>query len=120
MKDELNSMKDNDFWDLVELPKGKRPIGCKWVFKTKWDSKCNIERYKTRLIVKEFTQTEGIDYNETFSPVFMKDSFRIIMTLATHFDLELYQLDVKTIFLNGDTEEEIYMVQPDNFEGKGS
>jgi len=90
-------MKDNDVWDLVKLPKGKKPIGCKWVFKTKQDLKDNIERYKTRLITKGFTQTEGIDYNETFSPIFMKNSFRIIMTLRFHFNLERHQMDVKKV-----------------------
>ena len=87
MNDELKSIKDNDIWDLVELPKGRKLIGCKWVFKTKRDSKGNIERYKARLVAKVFTQREGIDYKETFSPVFIKDSFRIIMVLVAHFDL---------------------------------
>ena len=68
----------------------------------------------------EFAQIEGIDYEEIFFPFFMKDSFRIIMALVAHFDLELYQIDIKTAFLNGDIEEEIYMVQLDNFEAKGS
>jgi len=110
MKDELKSMKDNDAWYLVELLKGKKPIGYKWVFKTKRNSKGNIERYKTRLVAKGFTKREGIDYKETFCSIFMEDSFKIIMTLVAHFDLELYQIDVKTAFLNGDIEEEIYMV----------
>ena len=115
MKDEMKSMKDNDVWDLVELPKGVKPIGCKWIFKTKRDSKGNIERYKARLVAKGFTQKEGIDYKETFSPVSSKDSFRTIMALVAHLDLELHQMDVKTAFLNGDIDETIYMVQPENF-----
>ena len=102
-------MKDNDVWDLVELPKCKKSIGCKQVFKTKRNSKGNVERYKARLVAKESIQREGIDYKETFSPVFMKDSFRIIMALVAYFDLELHQMDVKTVFLNGDIEEK-YMV----------
>ena len=120
MKDELKSMKDNNAWYLVELPKGKKPIGYKWVFKTKRNSKGNIERYKTRLVAKGFTKREGIDYKETFFSIFMEYSFKIIMTLVAHFDLELYQIDVKTAFLNGDIEEEIYIVQSDNFEAKSS
>jgi len=72
------------------------------MFKTKRDSKGNIERYKAHLIAKGFTQQEGIDYKET--PIFMKDSFRIIMVLMTHFDMELHQIDVKTVFLNGNNE----------------
>ena len=67
----------------------------------KCDSKGNIERFKARLVAKDFTQTEGIDYNETSSPVSCKDSFRIIMALVAHYDLELHQMDVKTTFLNG-------------------
>ena len=95
MKDELNSMASNQVWDLVELPKGVKAIGCKWVYKTKRDQKGNIERYKARLVAKGFTQKEGIDYHETFSPVSKKDSFRIIMALVAHYDLELHQMDVK-------------------------
>ncbi|RDY03185.1 hypothetical protein CR513_13259, partial [Mucuna pruriens] len=90
MKDELKSMQENDVWDLVELPKGVKPISCKWVFKTKKDSKGNIERYKTRLVAKGFTQKEGIDYKETFSLVSSNDSFRIVMALVAHFNLELH------------------------------
>jgi hypothetical protein len=97
------------------LPEGAKLIGCKWIFKTKRDSKGNVERYKARLVIKGFTQKEGIDYKETFSPVSSKDSFRIIMALVEHFDLELHQMDVKTAFLNGDIDETIYMVQSENF-----
>nr|CAN71504.1 hypothetical protein VITISV_021017 [Vitis vinifera] len=116
MKDEMKSMKDNGVWDLVELPKGVKPIGCKWIFKAKHDSKGNIVRYKARLVAKGFTQKEDIDYKETFSSVSSKDSFRIIMALMAHYDLELHQMDDKTVFLNGNIDETIYMVQLENFE----
>ena len=112
---EIKSMKDNDVWDLVPLPEGVKPIGCKWIFKNKRDSKGGVERYKARLVTKGYTQKEGIDYKETFFPVSSKDSFRTIMALMAHFDLELHQMDVKTAFLNGDIDETIYMVQPENF-----
>ena len=115
MKDEMKSMEDNDVWDLVELPKGSKPIGCKWIFKTKRDSNGNVERYKALLVTKGFTQKEGIDYKETFSLVSTKYSFRTIMALVAHFDLEGHQMDVKTVFLNGNIDETIYMVQPENF-----
>ena len=111
-------MKDNDVWDLIELPEGAKPIDskgnvdCKWIFKTKRDSKGNVDRYKAHLVAKGFTQNEGIDYKETFSLVSTKDYFKIIMILVAHFDLELHQMDVKTKFLNGDIDETMYMVQP--------
>ena len=116
INDEMKSTRDNDVWDLVKLPEGVKPIGCKWIFKTKRDSKGNIERYKARLVAKGYSQIEGIDYKETFSPVSSKDSFRTIMALVAHFDLELHQMDVKTTFLNGDIDETINMTQPENFE----
>ena len=85
------------------------------VYKTKKNSLGNIERYKARLVAKEFTQKEGIDYTETFSLVSKKDSLHIILALVTHFDFELQQMDVKTTFLNGELEEEVYMKQPEGF-----
>ena len=115
MIEEMNSMATNKVWDLVTLPNGVKAIGCRWVFKTKKDSLGNIERYKARLVAKGFTQEEGIDYTETFSLVSKKDSFRMVMALVAHFDLELHQMDVKTAFLNGDLEEEVYMKQPEGF-----
>ncbi|KAH9686891.1 hypothetical protein KPL70_014557 [Citrus sinensis] len=115
MNEEYKSMQDNKVWELFSLPSGAKPIGCKWIFKTKRDSNGNVERCKVRLVGKGFTQKERIDYKETFSPVCTKDSFRTIMALVAHFDLELHHMDVKTAFLNGDIEETIYMVQPENF-----
>ncbi|RVW22045.1 Retrovirus-related Pol polyprotein from transposon TNT 1-94 [Vitis vinifera] len=100
-------------YDLVELPNGAKVIGCKWVFKTKKESLGNIERYKTRLVAKGFTQKEGINYIETFSPVSKKDSLCIILALVAHFDLELQQMDVKNAFLNGELDKEVYMKQPE-------
>ena len=102
MRDELTSMSQNVVWDLVELPSGCKPIVCKWVSKTKHDSSSQIESYKNRLVAKMFGQRERIDYTETFSPIFSKDYFCIIMAIVAHFNLELHQMDVKTTFLNGD------------------
>ncbi|KAL8089306.1 hypothetical protein AgCh_038927 [Apium graveolens] len=115
MNEEIQSMKDNDVWDLVQLPKGSKPIGCKWVCKTKRDLSGNIERYKACLVAKGFTQKKGIDYNETFSSISMKDSFRIFIALVDHYDLELHHMNVKTAFLNGNIGETIYMVHPEKF-----
>ncbi|KAM0968159.1 hypothetical protein TB1_015836 [Malus domestica] len=119
MIDELRSMQTNNVWTLVEAPLNVKPIGCKWVFKTKRDLNGKVERYKARLVAKGFTQTEGIDYSETFSPVSTKDSLRIILSLVAHYDLELNQMDVKTAFLNGELEEEIYIQQPMGFVREG-
>ncbi|RVX18298.1 Retrovirus-related Pol polyprotein from transposon TNT 1-94 [Vitis vinifera] len=107
-------------WDLVELSEDVKSIGCKWIFKTQRDSKSNIARYKAYLVAKGFIQKEDIDYKETFSPVSSNDSFSIIMALVPHYDLELHQIDVKTAFLNGNIDETIYMVQPENFESNDS
>ena len=118
MKDELVSMDRNQVWDIVDLPSGKRPIGCKWIYKTKLNPDGSIKRYKSRLVAKGFTQREGIDYYETYAPVSSKDLLRIVMALVDHFDLELHQMDVKTAFLNGELNEEVHVQQPQGFEIK--
>ena len=115
MNEEYKSMQDNKVWELIPLAEGVKPIGCDWIFKTKRDSKGNVERYMACLVAKGYTQKEGIDFKETFSLVSTKDSFRTIMALVAHYDLELHQMDVKTAFLNGNIDEIIYMEQPENF-----
>jgi Reverse transcriptase (RNA-dependent DNA polymerase) len=120
MDEEIKSMYDNKVWDIIHLPKSVKPIGCKWIFKSKKDSEGNVKRYKARLVAKRFTQKQGINFTKTFSLVSTKDSFRIIMALVTYFDLELNQMDVKTVFLNGDIDECIYMSQPPNYESDDS
>ena len=120
MKDELKSMVQNEVWDLIELPEGRQKVGCKWVFKTKRDSHGNLERYMASLVAKGFIQKDDVNYEETFSPVSKKYSFRIIMALVAHYDLELHQMGMKTTFLNRNLNEEVYMDQPMGFieEGK--
>ncbi|KAL6175649.1 hypothetical protein ACLB2K_052288 [Fragaria x ananassa] len=98
MVSELKSMKANDVWKLVQLPKNAKTIGCKWVYKTKTNADGSIERFKAKLVAKGFTQQEWIDYNETYSPVSTKDAFRLIMALVAHFNMELHQMDVRTAF----------------------
>ena len=100
---------------MVDLPDGWRPIGCKWVFKTKCDAKGQVERYKAILVAKDYSQREGIDFKETFFLVFTKDSLCIIMAIVAQFDLELHQMDVTTAFLNGDLVEDVCMSQPIGF-----
>ncbi|KAG8500107.1 hypothetical protein CXB51_003710 [Gossypium anomalum] len=116
MNEEMQSLHKNRTWKLVTLPKGKKAIGCKWVYAKKegFPGKNEI-RYKARLVAKGYAQKEGIDYNEVFSPIVKHSSIRILLALIAQYDLELVQLDVKTTFLHGDFEEEIYMTQPDGF-----
>ncbi|KAG8492333.1 hypothetical protein CXB51_009816 [Gossypium anomalum] len=120
MNEEMQSLHKNKTWELVTLPKGKKAIGCKWVYAKKegFPDKNEI-RYKARLVAKSYAQKEGIDYNEVFSPVVKHSSIRILLALVAQYDLELVQLDVKTAFLHGDLEEEIYMTQPDGFKVAG-
>nr|GEV39912.1 hypothetical protein [Tanacetum cinerariifolium] len=117
--DDFITYLNEDDYDL-ESPNGVKPVGCKWVYKTKLDQKENIKKFKARLVAKGYTQKEGIDYNETFSLVSRNDSLRIVMALVAHYYLELHQMDVKTAFLNGDLHEDVYMTQPEGFmvEGK--
>jgi hypothetical protein len=119
MQEELNSMKKNNVWELTELPNNRRAIGSKWIFKRKLNASGHVDKYKARLVAKGFTQKEGIDFVETFSPVAKFTSIRIISALSAYYDLELHQMDVKTAFLNGTLDEEIYMSQPDGFIEKG-
>ena len=110
MNEEMKSLEKNQTWKLASLPKGNKAIGCKWVYAKKegFPNKSDV-RYKARLVAKGYAQKEGIDYNEMFSPVVKHSSIRILLALVAHLDLELVQLDVKTAFLHGDLEEEIYM-----------
>eukprot|EP00253_Pinus_taeda_P004912 PITA_04912 len=115
MKDEMMALGKNGTWDLVELPKDRKTVGCKWVFKLKWGVNDTEDRYKARLVAKGFSQKAGIDFHEIFSPVVKIVSIRIVLALVALLDLELQQLDVKIAFLHGDLDEEIYMEQLEGF-----
>ena len=115
MKSEIQSMYDNQVWNLIDLPEGTKTIGCKWVFKKKTDMDGKVHTYKARLVAKGFKQTHGIDYDETFSPVAMLKSIRILIVIAAYHDYEIWQMDVKTAFLNGNLLEDVYMTQPEGF-----
>lgn len=120
MEEEMQSLHKNKTWEVVPLPVGKSAIGCKWVYKRKEDhTKSCGTRYKARLVAKGFAQKEGVDYNEIFSPVVKHTSIRVLLSLVAHGDLELEQLDVKTAFLHGDLDEEIYMYQPEGYKVEG-
>jgi len=115
MKLEMESMHSNSVWQLVDLPEGVKPIGCKWIFKRKRGADGKVETFKARLVAKGYTQKEGVDYEETFSPVAMLKSIRILLAIAAYFDYEIWQMDVKTAFLNGYLDETIYMDQPEGY-----
>ncbi|WVZ25126.1 hypothetical protein V8G54_003670 [Vigna mungo] len=116
MEEELEALKKNSTWRLVDLPKGKKVIGSKWIFKKKEATPGGEKaRYKARLVAKGFTQIEGVDYHEIFAPVVKHCSVRVLMAIVAHCNLHLEQLDVRTAFLHDDLEETIYMKQPDGF-----
>ena len=113
IRTEIDSIKKNNTWTLVDLPKGAKPIGCKWIFKKKYHPDGSIEKYKARLVAKGFSQKPNIDYFNTFAPVTRISSIRVLLALASIHKLVIHQMDVKTTFLNGEVEEEIYMTQPE-------
>jgi Reverse transcriptase (RNA-dependent DNA polymerase)/Integrase core domain len=112
METEMRALEKNSTWELVELPRGKHIVGCKWIYSIKYNEKGEIDRYRARLVAKGYTQTYGIDFQETFSPVAKLNTIRVILSLAANFDWPLHQFDVKNAFLHGDLEEEIYMEIP--------
>jgi hypothetical protein len=115
MESEIESMHDNQVWNLVDPIDGVRPIDCKWIFNRKMDKDGNIHIYKAQLVVKGFKQIHGINYDEPFSLVMMLKSLRILLAIAAYFDYEIWQMDVKMDFLNGKLIEDVYMTQPKGF-----
>lgn len=115
MREEMNALERNQTWDIVELPKGKKAVGCKWVYTLKYKTDGNLERYKARLVAKGFTQTFGIDYEETFAPVAKMNTIRILFSLSANLGWCMQQYDVKNAFLHGELEEEVYMDPPPGF-----
>ncbi|GJX29612.1 retrovirus-related pol polyprotein from transposon TNT 1-94, partial [Tanacetum coccineum] len=119
IKSEIDSILQNHTWELVDLPPGCKPLGYKWIFKKKMKADGTIDKYKARLVIKGYRQREGLDYFDTYSPVTRITSIRMILAIAALRNLEIHQMDVKTAFLNGDLEEEIYMNQPEGFIAPG-
>ncbi|XP_073261290.1 uncharacterized protein [Populus alba] len=112
MKEEMEAFLKNKTWTLVSLLEGQKTVGCNWVFSIKYKADGSVERYKARLVAKGYTQTYGIDYQETFSPVAKLSTVRVLLSLVANLDWPLYQFDVKNVILHGDLEEEIYMDVP--------
>jgi cell pole-organizing protein PopZ len=120
MKEELEMIEKNNTWELVERPTDKPVIGVKWVYKTKLHLDGTIQKHKARLVAKGYAQKSGIDYNETFAPVARLDTIRTLIALAAQKGWKLFQLDVKSAFLNGVLEEDVYVEQPEGFEVKNA
>jgi hypothetical protein len=119
MEEELQSIEKNQTWKLVNLPNKKKKIDVKWVFKVKLNPDVTISKHKVRLIARGFLQKQGVDYNEVFAPIARIETVGLVVTLACKNIWDLYNLDVKSTFLNGPLEEEVYVTQPPGFEIKG-
>lgn len=115
MEEEYESTLKKKTWELVELPKGKQPIGCKWLYKPKLKANGSIDKYKARLVAMGYSQKESIDCEETFAPVTKLNTIIMLIVLATKHHWTIHQLDVKSTFLNGELKEERYLVQLEGF-----
>ena len=115
MQEELHQFERNQIWHLVPKPKDRTIIGTKWVFRNKLDEQGTVIKNKARLVVQGYNQEEGIDYEETFAPVARIEAIRILIAFATYMKFKLYQIDVKSAFLNGYLKEEVYVMQPPRF-----
>jgi hypothetical protein len=116
---EMDSSLSIGTWELVDQPYGCKPVGCKWVFKKKLRPDCTIDKYKARLVANGYTQEKGEDFFDTYSPILRLTTIHVLLSLAVSHGLFIHQMDVKTTFVNGDLEEEIYMTQPHRFVIKG-
>ena len=115
MKSEIGSMYENKVWTLVDLPDDRRAMENKWIFKKKTAMDGNVAVYKARLVAKGYRKVQGVNYDETFSPIVKLKSVRIMLAIAAFYDYEIWQMGVKTTFLNGFPKEELYMMQPEGF-----
>lgn len=120
MKDELAAIEKNNTWKLVTLPEGKTTVGLKWIYKTKVNADGSIQRHKARLVAKGYSQLYGVDYNETYSPVARMETVRAFIALAAYRRWKVYQLDIKSAFLNGELKEDVYVDQPEGFSVTGN
>jgi hypothetical protein len=119
MMEQLGSIKENKTWSFVDLPRGQKVIGLKWVFKLKHDEHGNVMKHKARLVVKGYVQRQGIDFDEVFASVGKMESVRVMIILAAHLSWSVHHMDMKSAFLNGDLGEEVYVSQPPGFIVKG-
>ena len=117
MREKMSALEKNKICEIVERPKGKNIVDCKWIFTLKNKADGSLEIHKAKLVAKGYTQTYEVDYQETFAPVAKKNIVRIMLSLATHYNWQLLQYDVKNAFLHSDLDDEIYMTIPPGFEG---
>ena len=110
--EEIRALEKNGTWEVMTLPRGKKPMSCKWVFIVKYKADGTVERYKARLVAKGFTQTYGINYTETFAPMAKPNTIQVLLSLVANLDWPLHQSDIKNVFLNGELEEEVFMMLP--------
>jgi hypothetical protein len=113
--EDLDQIEKNNTWELVPRPKDKNVIGSKWVFKNKMNEKGQVVRNKARLVCKGYAHVKGQDFDENFAPVERLEAIKIFLAYSFHKNFKVYQMDVKSDFLNGDLEEEVYMEQPERF-----
>ena len=119
MDEELGAIQDNKTWKLVNLPNGHKAIGLKWVYKIKKDAEGNLVKHKARLVAKGYVQEQGVDFEEVFAPVARMESVRLLIALAAKESWRLHHMDVKSAFLNGELEEEVYVKQPPGYIKEG-
>ena len=110
----MTALRENDTYDLVPLPEGRKPVGGRWVYSIKFDPDGN-EKCKARFVAKGYSQLPGIDFHETFSPTARITSIRTLMQISVQYDLVIHQMDVKTAFLNAPIDCELYVEQPEGF-----
>ena len=116
MEEEINMIEKNKTWQLVDRPINQKVIGVKWVYRTKLNVNGFVNRLKARLVVKGYFQQHGVDFSDTFAPVARHDTIRLLAAMAAKMGWKIYHLDVKSAFLNGLLEEEIYVEQPEGFQ----
>ena len=117
MREEMSALEKNKTWEIVKRPRGKNIVDCKWIFTPKYKANGSLERHKARLVAKGYTQTYGVDYQETFAPISKMSTVRILLSLVAHYNWQLLHYDVKNAFLHGDLDEKIYMNIPPRFKG---
>ena len=115
IKSEIDSILHNHTWELVDLPPSCKPLSSKWVFNRKRKIDGSIDKYKEKFVIKGHKQTEGLDYFDTYSLVMRINSIRMVLVISALRNLKIHQMDVKTTFLNGELDEEIYKEQPEGF-----